>query len=98
MWCMNTTKRTERPPADADLGMALLIAETVDSHYEPIGPVATINEAREIAADDMRGRMRRLEKGGAPACPESYKIWSRDDQGQYAVICQLDAATLIEVE
>jgi len=86
-----------RVAADADLGIALLIAETEDSQYEPVSPVATINEAREMAAGDMRARMRSLEKGGTPSCPAIYEIWSRNDRGHYAVICQLDAATLEDV-
>jgi len=104
MSCMHSPTNNRRHPlygviaGNADLGMALLIAETEDGHYEPLGAVGTINEAREVAADDMRVRMRSLEKGGTPLCPETYRVWSRDDRGQYAVICQLDAATMREVE
>ena len=103
MSCMHSPTNNRRHPlygrvaADADLGIALLIAETEDGHYDPVNPVATINEAREMAAGDIRARMRSLEKGGTPNCPEIYKVWSHDYDGRYAVICQLDAATLEDV-
>ena len=54
---------------DKELVLALLIAETEDGGYEPVGPVATIREAREIAASDRAGRMRELKEGGEPMCP-----------------------------
>ena len=79
---------------DADLGIAMLIAETEDGHYEPNGPVATINEAIECARHDMACRMRDLERGGEPACPAIYKVWSRDYEGEYTVIYEIDAATM----
>lgn len=97
---MNHATRTKQHPLygrvehDADLGIAMLIAETEDGHYEPIGPVATVNEAHEIAAHDMNLRMHDLEKGGEPACPATYKIWSRDYEGEYTIIHEFDAATL----
>ena len=103
MSCMHSPNNNRRHPlygrvaGDTNLGQALLIAETEDGHYEPTSVIASINEAREMAADDMRARMRNLEKGGAPSCPEIYKVWSRDYEGRYAVICQLDAATLDDV-
>ena len=83
-----------RVDADADLGIAMLIAETEDGQYEPNGPVATINEAIECAQHDMASRMRDLERGGEPACPVIYKVWSRDYEGEYTVIHEIDAATL----
>jgi hypothetical protein len=62
-----------RMEGDADLGIAMLIAETEDGHYEPNGPVATINEAIECARHDMASRMRDLERCGEPACPAIYQ-------------------------
>ncbi len=41
---------------DTDLGLALLIVEDEDGRYEPVANVATINEAKELAADDFRRR------------------------------------------
>ena len=54
---------------DTELGLAMLIADLGDGHYQPIGVVVSINEAREIAASDMRGRMRDLEAGETPRLP-----------------------------
>ncbi len=79
---------------DVELGGGILIAETEDGHYEPIAEVANINEAKELARDDMASRMRRLERGEEPACPEVYKVWSRDFNGAYAISFEMDAATL----
>jgi hypothetical protein len=72
----------------------MLIAETEDGHYEPSGPVATINEAIESAQHDMASRMRDLELGGEPSCPAIYKVWSRDYEGEYTVIYEIDAVTI----
>ena len=60
----------------------MLIAETDDGHYEPVAVVASIDEAREIAASDLRGRMRD-RAGETPACPVSYKVWARGMEGNY---------------
>ena len=68
---------------DTDLGMAILVAEFGDGHYEPVAVVVSINEARELADGDMRGRMRRLERGGTPACPEHYIVWAQGMDGDY---------------
>ncbi len=38
---------------DTQLGLAMLIAEDEEGHYEPIGVASTINEAKEIAASDL---------------------------------------------
>lgn len=80
--------------ADADLGLAILIAETEDSHYEPIGPVATIDEACQIARRDWASRVRRFEQGENPACPGVYKVWARNGDGEYSVVCEMDAGTI----
>jgi len=70
---------------DTQLGSAMLIAEFGNGTYQPIGAVAKINEARELAEDDMRVRMGELETGTAPACPESYVVWARGIDGVYHV-------------
>ena len=70
---------------DTEMGLAILVAEFGESAYQPIGVVVTINEAREIAASDMRGRMRDLEAGKAPACPEAYVVWAQGLDGDYRV-------------
>ena len=80
---------------DTELGLAMLIAEDEEGHYEPVGVVVSINEAREIAASDMRGRMRRLERGGdAGLCPYEYRIWAQGIDGDYRLASTINAATL----
>jgi hypothetical protein len=55
---------------DTELGLAMLIAEDEDGHYEPVAVAATINEAKEIAESDLRGRMRSIARGeDAGICP-----------------------------
>ena len=54
---------------DANLGIAMLIAEFGEGSYQPVAAVGSINEAREIAASDIRARKKELEHGGEPACP-----------------------------
>ena len=68
-----------------ELGLAILVAEFGEGAYQPIGVVVSINEAREIAAGDMRGRMRDLEAGKSPACPEGYVVWAQGLDGDYRV-------------
>ncbi len=67
-----------------DLGLAMLIAEDDAGGYFPVGPVSTVAEGREIARRDLRSRMRQLEQGGEPFCPETYKVWARGLDGVYA--------------
>jgi hypothetical protein len=76
-----------------DLGLAMLIAEDAGSYF-PLGPVSTIAEARDIARRDFRSRMRKLEEGGEPFCPEIYKVWARGLDGVYAVTPTFDPSTL----
>ncbi len=68
---------------DTELGLAILIAEFGGGLYEPVGVVVSISEAREIAADDMRERMRALEAGKESACPERYTLWAQGIVGRY---------------
>jgi hypothetical protein len=37
----------------------------------------------------MRARMRALEKGGTPACPESYVVWAQGLEGDYRELKRL---------
>jgi hypothetical protein len=87
-----TTKQTKTPVTPgfaieikdaAELGLAILVAEFGDGNYQPVGVVVSINEAREIADSDMRGRLRDLEAGKTPACPERYMVWAQGIGGDY---------------
>ncbi len=68
---------------DADLGLAMLIAEFGEGNYQPVAAVRSINEAREIASSDLRARTKDLECGGEPACPERYIVWAQGPNGSY---------------
>jgi len=48
---------------DTDLGSSMLIVEDEEGHYRPVTLAMTINEAKELAQDDLRNRMRSVENG-----------------------------------
>jgi hypothetical protein len=78
---------------DTDLGLAMLIAEDEEGHYEPVAVASTINEAKEIAASDLRSRMRRLECADDPGiCPYTYKVWARGIDGDYRIAYGIKAS------
>jgi hypothetical protein len=75
---------------DTELGLAMLIAEDEEGHHEPVAVASTINEAKEIAESDLRGRMRRLDQGADPGiCPYTYKLWARGIDGDYRIACEI---------
>ncbi|MGA9625849.1 MAG: hypothetical protein WBQ65_15355 [Bryobacteraceae bacterium] len=75
-----------------ELGLAMLIAEDEDGHYEPVAVAATINEAKKIAESDLRGRMRSIERGAdAVLCPVRYKLWARGIDGDYRLAHEIKA-------
>lgn len=76
--------------ADADLGIAILIAESATGEYEPLGPVVSINEGHEIMACDLRNRIKDLEAGKETMKPAWYRIWCTDHDGTYAIIYEMD--------
>ena len=70
---------------DADLGLAMLIAEDDEGGYEPIAVTSTLNEAYELAASDMARRINQLNRGNEPGfCPARYALWLRGQRGEYA--------------
>jgi len=77
---------------DTELGLAMLIAEDEDGHYEPVAVAVSINEAKEIAESDLRGRMRSIERGeDAGLCPVRYKLWARGIDGDYRLAHEIKA-------
>ena len=66
-----------------DLGLAMLIAESEGAGYEPVGVVGSLNEAVAVARDDLGVRVRALEGGGTPLCPDEYALWTRSIDGEY---------------
>jgi hypothetical protein len=80
---------------DTELGIAMLIAEDEEGHYQPVASVININEGREIAQSDLRRRMRELERGNDPGlCPYCYRIWATGLDGDYRVAAELLATSL----
>jgi hypothetical protein len=78
-----------------NLGLAMLIAESEDGQYEPVAVVASIGEAREIAASDLKGRMRRLDRDQETGlCPYTYKVWANGIDGDYRIAIELTATSL----
>ena len=74
---------------DTELGLAVLIAEDEEGHYEPVA--VSIAEAREIAENDLRNRMCRLEREEDPGlCPYTYKLWARGVEGSYLLAADLE--------
>ncbi len=77
---------------DTDLGLALLIVEDEQGHYQPVANVSTINEAKELAADDLRRRCERLERDEDPGlCPYAYRLWARGTDGEFRAACEIEA-------
>ena len=81
-----------------DLGNAMLIAEDEEGHSQPVGLACSINEAQEIAAEDLRGRLRLLERDADPGlCPWEYKLWARGLGGEYKVAAAWSAVEISEI-
>ena len=60
-----------------------------------MGVVASISEAREIAASDPKGRMRRLDRDQDPGlCNYTYKFWANGIDGDYRIAIELSATSL----
>ena len=98
---MRTNQKPEAPTPGfsirltgrTELGLGMLIAEDHLGGYIPVGIVSTIDEAREIAQNDLRLRMRDLERGKTPFCPEAYKVWAQGVDG-YALAAEFDPSEL----
>jgi hypothetical protein len=101
---MNNTNQRSKPTQgfaiqilpDTDLGTAMLIAEDEEGHYQPVALPVNINEAKELAQDDMRSRMRAVENGTDTEgfCPYEYKLWARGLGGLLAVAATFKATEL----
>ena len=75
-----------------ELGIGMLIAESEDGAYEPVAPVTTIREARDMASEDLRGRMSSIEEGDeTPMCPSLYRVWARNDRGEFTSVAEIEA-------
>jgi hypothetical protein len=98
----NRSRRQDATPGFAilltestELGLAVLIVEDEEGHYQPLGCVISIAEGREIAASDLHRRLRDMERGGNPGlAPHSYKVWATGLDGDYRVAAEIPATTL----
>lgn len=63
----------------------ILIAESEEGQYEPIGEAVTCDEAQELAASDMARRKREQEDGNTPMCAYLYNLWGRCADGGYVI-------------
>lgn len=72
----------------------LIIAESEEGGYEPVGEAVNSQEACEIAASDMRRRKKELEAGQAPMCPFQYNLWGRNRDGSFKPLAQIQAEEL----
>ena len=89
---MPTMNKRERViDENTRLGIGFLVAEAEEGTYLPIAPVSTISEAREMAANDLRRRMRSLDQRGDPLCPARYRVWAQGDTGEYATVAEIEA-------
>jgi hypothetical protein len=68
---------------NTELGLAMLIVEDEDGAYEPVGVVATLAEAREIAEDDFGRRLAAVERDETPIVPAVYRVFSRGIDGGF---------------
>ena len=77
--------------------MNVLIAESEEIEsggYEVIGLVDSESEARELAAEDMAARLRKLERDEDPGvCPYVYKMYQRGMDG-YSAIVEIPASAV----
>ena len=75
-------------------GVAILIAEDEEGHYEPVAMVSTMREALEIAEGDLGRRLRLLDRDEDPGlCPYRYVLFARTMTGLYESIGEAYVAT-----
>jgi hypothetical protein len=80
---------------DTDLHFAMLVAEDEEGSYEPIDKASTIAEGKELASDDMKRRLKRLEADQhSGICPYAYKLWARGVDGVQCVAATWNVAEL----
>ena len=71
---------------NTELGIASLIVEDEEGHYEPVNYASTIDEGFEMAKEDFRLRLRRLVADEDPGlCPFEYKLWAQGLKGLQVV-------------
>jgi hypothetical protein len=80
---------------DTDLGIATLIVEDEEGHYEPANYASSLAEGFEMAREDLRLRQTRLENDEDPGlCPWQYKVWARGLDGRMVVAATWNVSDL----
>ena len=80
---------------DTDLGIATLIVEDEEGHYQPINYASSLGEGFEMAKEDLRNRRKNLEADRDPGlCPREYKVWARGLEGRMVVAAAWNADEL----
>ena len=73
-----TNHENQQIRPDADLGLAMLVAEDEEGGYEPVAVASTLSEAYELAASDIVLRMKKLNgqrPGALPGTVCSLGAW-----------------------
>jgi hypothetical protein len=66
------------------------MVEDIYGGYEILGPVLTINDGVKVARRDYNRRIDIFDGGGEPPIwPGVYRVWSRDDTGDYVIAFEI---------
>ena len=80
---------------DTELGIATLIVEDEEGHYEPVNYASTLAEGFEMAKEDLRNRQKNLMADKDPGlCPWEYKVWARGLDGKMVVAATWNVSDL----
>ncbi len=80
---------------DTDLGIATLIVEDEEGHYEPVNYASTLAEGFEMAKEDLHNRQKSLLADKDPGlCPWEYKVWARGLDGKMVVAATWNVSDL----
>jgi hypothetical protein len=80
---------------DTELGIATLIVEDEEGHYEPVNYASTLAEGFEMAKEDLRNRQKNLMADEDPGlCPWEYKVWARGLDGKMVVAATWNVSDL----
>jgi hypothetical protein len=80
---------------DTDLGIATLIVEDEEGHYEPVNYASSLGEGFEMAKEDLRNRRNNPEADKNPGlCPWQYKVWARGLEGRMVVAATWNVSDL----
>ena len=80
---------------DTDLGIATLIVEDEEGHYEPVNYASTLAEGFEMAKEDLHNRRKSLMTDkDSGLCHWEYKVWARGLDGRMVVAATWNVSDL----